>query len=116
MRLIMLVAAIALAGGPALAADGAAVYAGQCKSCHGDGGKGTPAGPALKGVAGRRIASAPGFNYSAGLKAKMGTWTDANLDAFLASPGGFAAGSKMFSRVAAPADRAALIAYLKSLK
>ena len=116
MRLLMFAAAAALLATPSLAADGSAIYASQCKSCHGDAGKGGPAGPALKGVYGRKIAAAPGFAYSAGLKAKGGTWNDANLDAFLTSPGGFAAGSKMFSRVAAPADRAALIAYLKTLK
>jgi cytochrome c len=116
MRLVMIAAAAALLATPSLAADGAALYAGQCKGCHGDAGRGGPAGPALKGVSGRKVASAPGFAYSAGLKAKGGSWNDANLDAFLTNPGGFAPGSRMFSRVAAPADRAAVIAYLKTLK
>lgn len=116
MRFIVLAAAAALLAGPALAADGAAIYGSQCKACHGDGGKGGPAGPPLKGVAGRRIASTPGFAYSAGLKAKGGVWTDASLDAFLANPSAFAPATRMFARVAQPADRAAVIAYLKTLK
>jgi cytochrome c len=116
MRLVMFAAAAALLANPALAADGAALYTSQCKSCHGDAGKGGFAGPSLKGVSGRKLAAAPGFAYSAALKAKGGTWTDAALDAFLANPAGYAPGGKMFSKVAAPADRAALIAYLKTLK
>ena len=110
------VTAAALGAGPTLAADGGTLFATQCKACHGDAGKGGLAGPALKGVAGRKLAAAPGFAYSPGLKAKGGTWSDASLDAFLANPSGFAPGTRMFAKVAAPADRAALIAYLKTLR
>ena len=55
---------------------------------------------------GRRIAGLSDLSYSAGLKAKGGTWTAANLGAFLAAPSAFAPGSKMFVSVPAPADRA----------
>jgi cytochrome c len=116
MRLLMFAAAAALLATPSFAADGGALYNAQCKNCHGEAGKGGPAGPALKGLVGRKVAGLPGYPYSAGLKAKGGTWNDTGLDAFLANPGGYAAGSKMFTKVAAPADRAALIAYLKTLK
>ena len=75
----------------------------------------SPAGPSLKGVAGRKIAAAPGFAFSSGLKAKGGTWTDANLDAYMAAPSTFAPGTRMFARVAQPQARAAIIGYLKSL-
>ena len=71
-------------------------------------------GPTLKGVAGRKIAGAPGFAYSAGLKARTGTWTDAGLDAYLANPAGFAPGTRMFARVAQPEARSAVIQYLKA--
>ena len=108
------VLAAASAASPALAADGAKTFQLQCKSCHGA--KSTPAGPSLQGVAGRKIAGLSDFNYSAGLKAKAGTWTDANLEAFLAGPLKFAPGSRMATGVAAPADRAAVVAYLKTLK
>src|SRR5438128_1967288 len=118
MRLILITAlsAVALPAAPALAQDGAALFNGQCKACHSVTAAGGPAGPSLKGVVGRKIAGAPGYAYSAWLKAKTGTWTDASLDTFLTNPAGFAPGSKMFVKVAKPADRTALIAYLKTVK
>jgi len=106
--------ALALAATPALAADGAELFALQCEGCHAA--ASTPVAPTLKGVAGGKIASATGFTYSAGLKAKTGTWTDANLDAFLAAPAKFAPGTKMMTAGVEPEDRAALIGYLKTLK
>src|SRR5262245_3090160 len=102
--------------GAALAADGKAVYAGKCAACHGAAGQGSFGGPALKGVFGRKIAGAPGYAFSAGLKAKTGTWTDANLDAYLAAPAKFAPGTKMFAGAPDAAERAAVIAFLKTLK
>ncbi|MFZ5670711.1 MAG: c-type cytochrome [Pseudomonadota bacterium] len=112
---IVLAAALALAlSAPALAQDGAALFAAQCKSCHTLTGANSPAGPTLKGVAGRAIAAAPGYAYSAGLKARGGTWTDAALDAYLTNPAAFAPGGKMFNRVAQPQARAAIIRYLKT--
>lgn len=119
MRLVLataLAGLLALAAAPASARDGAALFNGQCKSCHSITAAGGPAGPSLKGVYGRKIAGAPAYAYSAGLKAKTGTWGDANLDAFLANPAGFAPGGKMFVKVAKPEDRAALIGYLKTVK
>ncbi len=75
-----------------------------------------PTGPSLKGVVGRKLAALPDFAYSPALKAKGGVWSAANLDAFLASPVRFAPGGKMFTAVTDPADRAHLIAYLKTQK
>ncbi|WP_309643548.1 c-type cytochrome [Phenylobacterium sp.] len=108
-------ALVALSGaGSALAADGAKTFQLQCKTCHGA--KSTAMGPSLAGVAGRKIAGLTDYKYSAALIAKGGTWTDASLDAYLASPGKFAPGGKMFAAVTNPADRAAVTAYLKTLK
>ncbi len=120
MRLALAAAAVILAAAvPALAPaaaspDGQALYNAQCKSCHSLTGPSTPAGPALKGVSGRKIASAPGYTFSPALKAKAGTWTDANLDAYLTNPSAFAPGGRMFNRVAQPQARAAIISYLKA--
>ena len=97
---------------PAAAADGAQLFNMQCKMCHG----GSVMGPTLSGVAGGAIAAKPGFAYSPALKAKGGTWTDANLDAYLKAPGGFAPGTRMLISVPAEANRAALIGYMKTLK
>ncbi|MDP1630831.1 MAG: c-type cytochrome [Caulobacter sp.] len=114
MRFILAVALAVTSALPAAAQDGAALFNAQCKSCHSLTGTSSPAGPSLKGVAGRKVAGAPGFAYSTGLKAKGGTWTDANLDAFLTNPSGFAPGARMFARVAQPQARAAIIGYLKT--
>ena len=109
-----LAAVLALAAGPALAQDGAGLFNLQCKMCHQP--ASTSLAPALTGVAGAKIAARPDFSYSPALKAKDGAWTDANLDAFLKAPTVFAPGTRM--PVAVPADdaRAAIIAYLHTLK
>lgn len=99
------------AGAPALAADGAQLFNMQCKMCHAGG----PMGPSLAGVAGAPVASKT-FAYSPGLKAKGGTWTDANLDAFLKAPSAFAPGTKMMISVANAENRTAIVGYLKTLK
>jgi cytochrome c len=115
---IALAAALALTSlaAPAFAQDGAALFAAQCKSCHSVTGASGPAGPSLKGVVGRKAASAPGYSYSPGLAKKGGTWTDASLDAYLTAPATYAPGTKMFNRVAKPEARMAIIAYLKTVK
>ena len=110
----VLLAAVLAPAGPALAADGAKIFNLQCRTCHAP--KSSVAGPSLNGVAGRRIAGLTDFAYSQALKAKGGTWNDAALDAYLSAPGKFAPGGRMITAVAAPADRAAVIAHLKTLK
>ena len=104
---------IAALAGPA-AADGAKTFQLQCMTCHQA--KSSPMGPGLAGVAGRKIASLTDFTYSPALKAKVGTWTDAQLDSYLSGPATFAPGSRMPVSLPAAADRAAVIAYLKTLK
>ena len=111
-RAAALAVLLSLTAAPALAQDGAQLFNLQCKMCHG----GSVMGPALAGVAGGEIAAKPGFVYSPALKAKGGTWTDANLDAFLKAPAQFAPGTKMLIAVPADASRAAIIDYLKTLK
>jgi cytochrome c len=108
-------AALSLAATPVLAADGAQLFAMQCKMCHQPAGS-TAMAPSLAGVAGGPIAAKADFNYSPALKNHGGTWTDDNLNAFLKNPSAFAPGTKMM--VSAPADenRAALVDYLKTLK
>lgn len=105
---------VTAAASPAFAADGGKLFALQCKSCHGA--ASSPAGPALAGVAGAPIAGRKDYAYSTGLKAKAGTWTDANLDAFLKAPAAFAPGTRMMTAVPSAEARAALIAHLKTLK
>ena len=73
-------------------------------------------GPNLWDVVGNAKAAREGYKYSATLKGLEGVWTYPDLDAFLASPKGFAKGTKMsFSGVKKPGQRAALIVFLRSL-
>lgn len=120
-RLPGMLAGLVLATAPGLALAqaptsslGVRLFNMQCKSCHGD--KSTPAGPTLTGVAGAPIAGRGDYAYSAGLKAKGGTWTDAALDAYLAKPMAFAPGTRMMVAVPDANSRAAIIAYMKTFK
>lgn len=88
-----------------------------CRACHSvDKGGKNGIGPNLNGVAGRSAASAPGFGYSPALKGAKLTWDDQTLDAFLAAPAKKVPGTRMPIATPDPAKRAAIIAYLKSLK
>lgn len=105
----------AAAATPVLAADGAEVFAAQCRMCHS--GPSTSLAPSLDGVAGAKIAGRDDFSYSPALKAKDGTWTDDNLNALLKGPADFAPGTRMFvSPPLSDENRGAVIEYLKTLK
>lgn len=107
--------------GPLLAA--ANVANGQsdakvCATCH-TFNKGDPnrIGPNLYGIVGDEIAQGHnGFAFSDALKAKGGSWTVDNLNAWLTNPQVFAKGTKMtFAGFPKAKDRADVIAYLNSL-
>ncbi len=101
--------------GPAAAqpADGAGIVNSRCNVCHAD----PNSAPSLAGVAGRAIASSTFSGYSDALKAHgKDVWSDANLDAFLTDSQAFANGSWMTYNEPDPKARAAVIAYLKTLK
>jgi len=88
----------------------------KCGACH-TFGKGEPnrVGPNLYGVVGRARASVAGFNYSAAMKAKGGTWTVDELNAYLIKPQAMVPGTTMsFAGVPKGSERADLIAYLNS--
>lgn len=90
----------------------------QCLACHPADPSGKPGvGPNLHGVHGRPAAGAPGFPYSDALRSRTTTWTDEELDAFLADPAAYAPGTTMpFAGLKDPKARAAVIRFLRSLK
>ena len=90
-RALLLAAALgcALASGAEAqdAAAGAAGFRTFCAACHSTAKDGRHMqGPALHGVAGRKAGTAPGYRYSAALRAFGKTWTPETLDAYLADP------------------------------
>jgi cytochrome c len=104
--------------GPLLAkasVDDGAKSARKCAICHSfDKGGPNKVGPALWGVVGGDIAQGS-FAYSPTLKGLDGNWDFEKLNKFLHDPKGFAPGTKMaFAGVKNDAERAALIAYLRS--
>ncbi|MBI4517216.1 MAG: FAD-dependent oxidoreductase [Deltaproteobacteria bacterium] len=89
-----------------------------CAVCHSvdESGK-AGIGPNLHGVVGRKAASDPSFAYSEALRSRGITWTEKDLDAFLADPQAFIPGTQMpFTGLKDPADRAAVIRFLLSAK
>jgi cytochrome c len=98
-------------------AERGAQVAKQCQACHNfEEGQGPKIGPDLYGVVGRKIASAPGFNYSAALKSKNGNWDFNALNAWLIKPTAYVPGTAMtFAGLSNDKQRADVIAYLDTL-
>jgi cytochrome c2 len=93
---------------------GADLFAQRCSACHSINPTRKP-GPILSGVYGRHAGTAPNYHYSAALQAASLTWNAQTLDRWLTNPPAFIPGVNMQARVVDPADRRALIAYLKSI-
>ena len=114
-RLRLAIASLVLASGQALGAGnadhGRALYQARCTACHSIEYNG--AGPAHKGVFGRKAGHAPGFSYSKALRDSGVVWKEDTLARWLANPEAFIPGQKMFVQTPDANDRADLIAYLK---
>lgn len=108
-----------LAGAAAQAQDNRQIAMGQrvwqqrCTECHTLDVDDT--GPHHRGVFGRRAGSVKGYDYSRALRKANLVWDETSLDRWLTDPEKFLPGQNMDFRVRSKEERAALIAYLKSL-
>lgn len=89
-----------------------------CEACHSTSTDGASAmGPNLRGVAGRRAGSLPGYTYSAAMSASQIVWSREELDAFLTNAPAKVPGTYMvYPGVVDPAERAAVVEYLLRLR
>ena len=106
------------------AGDPLAAYAGDrgaeifraCVACHTLGAEqANRAGPTLAGIFGRRIATAPGYNFSEALKRLDIVWTPETVaKLFEIGPQAYTPGTKMpEQRIGSEQDRAALVQFLE---
>lgn len=94
---------------------GRAVFS-ACAACHTPG-SATQTGPDLRGVLGRPAAVVSGFRYSRALRRSGLTWDESTLDSFVADPQALVPGTTMpYAGEPDPSVRAALVAYLKTLR
>jgi cytochrome c len=97
---------------------GQALVQKQCAACHTlTPGGADGMGPNLYGVLGGPMFAHAGFAYSSAAKAKAaGNWDYASMNAWLAAPGGFAPGTRMFyPGIKSTQTRADVVAYLRTL-
>jgi cytochrome c len=91
---------------------GKALWERTCANCHAldyDG-----EGPRHRGVYGRKAGTAD-HDYSPALKDSGIVWSEDTLERWLTNPEALIPGQRMNFKIASPADRANVIAYLKSL-
>ena len=91
----------------------------KCKSCHAVGMKAkNKVGPPLNGIVGAKFGKTSGFKYSKSLRKMAGegrVWDEETLDAYLKKPKDVIPKGRMaFPGLKKPAQRADVIAYLKS--
>ena len=96
------------------AARGQQLYESRCIGCHSI--EDNRAGPAHKGVFGRKAGMAKGFDYSPAVKSSKLIWNERTLDRWLTNPEATIPGQKMGFSVPSSIDRADIIEYLRTAK
>ena len=117
IALALLASSIIAANAAGDAKAGATVYK-RCAVCHtNDKGGGDGLGPNLFGIVGRKVATQPGFAYSAPLRKAGIVWSEANLTKWAAGPARMVPGTKMaFPGITSKKQQADVVAYLATLK
>jgi len=110
----VLLAAQAVFSHAADAGRGKQLYESRCGGCHSI--EENRAGPAHRGVFGRKAGAAGGYDYSPALKSSRVIWNEKTLDRWLANPEAAIPGQKMGFSVPSPQDRADIIDYLRTAK
>lgn len=88
-----------------------------CAACHSfEKGGAAKQGPNLWNIVNHDIGASAGFEYSDGMKNLAGNWDYAHLNQFLTKPKKLIADTKMnYAGLKKPEDRAAIIAWLRTL-
>ena len=88
----------------------------KCKACHAVDAEKHKTGPHLVNIMGRTAGTVEGYKrYSKAMKASGIVWNEETLDGYLEKPKAYVKGTRMaFAGLRKEADRANVIAYLKS--
>lgn len=116
MKLAIILAATFAASAAVAAPSGEAVFKQRCAVCHSIAPAPGKMGPPLAGVAGRKAGTLPGYAYSTAMKGSKLTWNAATLDTYLKAPAKSVPGTKMLVGAPDAEQRAAVVAYLGTLK
>jgi cytochrome c len=104
-------AALAAGGAKADTSAGRSAFERRCTGCHAlDHEK---SGPRLAGVVGRKAGMVPGFTYSDALKKSAVVWNETVLEKWLTDPEMVIPDTDMAFRLNNPAERTAIIDFLK---
>ncbi|GLT24233.1 cytochrome c [Zoogloea oryzae] len=107
-------AVLATQAGADEALDAKALYEARCGGCHALDADRT--GPHHAGVFGRRAGSVAGFAYSPALAGSGIVWNEVTLERWLQDPEALIPGQRMNVRVSDPAERRAIIGYLRAAR
>lgn len=99
--------------GGAAPVSGKDLFGRRCSGCHAA--DASKEGPRLRGVVGRKAGGVADFQYSDALRNSGITWTEDQLMKWLEDPEALVKDNDMAFRIVNADERAALVAYLKSL-